>query len=241
MPTKATIKLIKQLQQKKYRKNYGLFVVEGKKSIVEFIKSGYTPLHFYITEAFKTEFREADIITEKDMKLISGLITPPNILAVFEQPTYTTPSSLNEICFTLDGVQDPGNLGTIIRLADWFGMKDIFCSENTVDLYNPKVVQASMGSLSRVRVHYLNLIDLFNRIDAPVIGTFMDGENIYKTKFPSHGFLVLGNEANGISDDIANLCTQKISIPQNGNNTESLNVAIASSIIMGEVYSKNFE
>ncbi|MXV38666.1 RNA methyltransferase [Flavobacteriaceae bacterium Ap0902] len=241
MPTKATIKLIKQLQQKKYRKKQGLFVVEGRKSIIEFLKNGFIPVHFYITEAFQSEFPSADIITEKGMKQISGLTTPPNILAVFQQPQNTVPNSLDQICFALDGVQDPGNLGTIIRLADWFGLKDIFCSENTVDLYNPKVVQASMGSLSRVRAHYLNLGELINTIDVPVIGTFMEGENIYQTQFPSSGLLVMGNEANGISKEIAQLCTQKVSIPQNGNNTESLNVAIASSIIIGEVYSKKFK
>lgn len=238
MPTKATIKLIKQLQQKKYRKKHQWFVVEGLKSIQEFLKSDFTLVHFYATEAYSKDFPSAEIITAQEMKQMSALNTPPNMLAVFEQAQVEIPQQIEHICFALDDVQDPGNLGTIIRLADWFGMNHIFCSENTVDLYNPKVVQASMGSLSRVQVHYTDLKEIIQTLQVPVLGTFMKGQNIYTTEFPSQGLLVMGNEAHGISEEIQKLCTQKISIPQQGQSTESLNVAIASAIIAGQIFAK---
>lgn len=240
MPTKSTIKLIKQLQQKKYRKKYELFVVEGRKSVQEFINSSYKIKYFFVTEDLISEFPSADLISEKEMKTISNVVTPPNVLAVFEQPKLDIPNELKHINIALDNIQDPGNLGTIIRLADWFGVEHIFCNENTVDLYNPKVVQASMGSISRVKVHYVDLENFIQKTDIPIIGTFMNGDNIYQTKFPENALLIMGNEANGISPEIEKLCTQKITIPQNGQGTESLNVAIASAIIIGEVFANRF-
>lgn len=236
MLTKATTKLIRSLQQKKYRKKSNLFVVEGKKSVEEFLKSDFTLKYFFVSKAFHSLFPQAEICSEKDLKNLSSLATNPNIIAVFEQKEFELPTQIDHIHFALDGIQDPGNLGTIIRLADWFGMRYIFCNENTVDIYNPKVIQASMGSLTRVKVHYLNLSEYIKEQKVPVLGTFMNGDNIYKTEFPQHGFLVMGNEANGISNKIEALCTQKITIPQRGNGTESLNVAIASAIIAGEIF-----
>lgn len=236
MLTKATIKLIKSLQQKKYRNTHELFVVEGKKSVEEFLAGDFILKFFFVTEAFAQAFPQAEICSEKQMQQMSGLRNAPNVLAVFEQKSFSIPQMIDKTYFALDDVQDPGNLGTIIRLADWFGMHHIFCSENTVDVYNPKVVQACMGSLARVKIHYVNLAEYLKSIDCEIFGTFMNGHNLYQNSFPNTGIVVMGNEAHGISPEIEKLCTQKIAIPQAGNSTESLNVAMASAIVASEIF-----
>lgn len=236
MLTKATIKLIKSLQQKKYRNTHKLFVVEGKKSVNEFLKSDFGLKFLFVTEDFSSDFPNAEICSVKDLQQMSGLRTSPKVLAVFEQQNYIVPNVVEQMCFALDGIQDPGNLGTIVRLADWFGMQHIFCSENTVEMYNPKVVQACMGSLTRVQIHYINLKNHFKSIDCEILGTFMNGDNLYQTKLPKKGIIVMGNEANGISPEIEKLCSQKITIPQAENSTESLNVAMASGIVASEFF-----
>lgn len=236
MPTKATLKLIKRLQQKKYRKTEGLFVVEGKKSVAEFLKSDFRLKFLFVNEEFQHEFPNAEIATPAEFKQMSGLHTPPEVLAVFEQQEDEIPEKLSGHYFVLDGIQDPGNLGTIIRLADWFGMNHVFCSLETVDAYNPKVIQAGMGSFTRVKLHYLELTTFLNSTALPVYGTFMDGENIYGATLERAGLIVLGNESNGISVEIENLCQHKIAIPQAGNTTESLNVAMAAAISGSEFF-----
>ena len=237
MPTKATVKLVKQLKQKKYRKAYNLFVVEGKKSVDEFLKSDFKLIYFFVNSKFKKDYPEAELCSSADFKQMSNLQTPPEIMAVFEQKNFELPNEFEEYYFALDNIQDPGNLGTIIRLADWFGMPHVFCNLDSVDVYNPKVVQACMGSLTRVQVHYVDLQAFLKSIEIKVYGSFMDGKNIYSSKFNSKGIIVMGNESTGISKEIEDLCDERITIPQAVHRpTESLNVAIASAIISAEIF-----
>ncbi|MGQ3086450.1 RNA methyltransferase, partial [Flavobacterium sp.] len=176
-----------------------------------------------------------EIITDAELKKISALTTPNTCLALFSIPE-EKPIARTGLIVALDDIRDPGNLGTIIRLCDWFGIAHLVCSENCVDAYNPKVVQATMGSLSRVNVVYTNLADHLSKTKLPVFGTFMDGENIYAGTLPKDGIIVMGNEANGISEAIEQLVTNKIAIPRFGNLqlTESLNVATAAAITLSE-------
>ncbi|MCM8569037.1 RNA methyltransferase [Gramella jeungdoensis] len=237
MVSKNQIKLIKSLSQKKFRNKYGLFVVEGLKGVREFINSDYELNSLYTTgEIFNVPGELSDKIKEKDLRKISFLKTPQQALAVFTIPQQKN-INLNGLVLVLDGVRDPGNLGTIIRLCDWFGIESIVCSEDTVDCYNPKVVQASMGSLTRVNVSYTDLKDFFlNNRNVPVYGAMLDGENIYSSNLPDSAFIVMGNEANGVSEEVKKLLTREINIPQFGQdqNTESLNVATATAIILSE-------
>lgn len=234
MLSKNQIKLIKSLTQKKIRQQLGLFIVEGIKGIEEFLNSDFVLENLYTTKPI-FDNNEAVIISQNDLKKISSLKNPNTALAVFRIPNAT---KINEkgLIIALDDVRDPGNLGTIIRLCDWFGVKDLVCSPTTVDCYNPKVVQASMGSLTRVNVSYLDLKDFISSTSLDVFGTFMEGENIYKTQLPENGVVVLGNEANGISEAIKSIVKMKITIPQYGdvNSTESLNVANAAAIVLSE-------
>lgn len=233
MVSKNQIKRIISLQQKKYRKESGLFFVEGKKVIQELLDSKFVLEELFVTESLFEHIPQQTLISESDLKKISALTNPNNCLAVFRMPE---PKKINEkgIILALDKIRDPGNLGTIIRLCDWFGITDLVCSEDTVDLYNPKVLQATMGSITRVNVSYVNLNTFLAETKLPVFGTFMEGENLYKSQLPQKGIIVLGNEANGISAEIEELITDKITIPRFGNPTESLNVATATAIILSE-------
>jgi TrmH family RNA methyltransferase len=237
MVSKNQIKLITSLQQKKFRQLHKLFIAEGVKVIQELLDSNFVLEHLYVTESIfeslNNEFKT--VITESELKKISCLSTPNNCLALFQIPNSEMPSS-SGLIVALDAVRDPGNLGTIIRLCDWFGVEQLWCNEQTVDLYNPKVVQATMGSLARVKLHYLDLEKEIQKSNLPVFGTFMDGENIYQTKLPTEGILILGNEANGISSAIEKLVTSRLAIPRFGNlqKTESLNVATATAIFLSE-------
>ena len=233
MVTKNQIKLISSLQQKKYRKQHGLFFVEGQKVIQELLDSNFVLEELFVTEAIFEEIPSRNTISENDLKKISALANPNNSLAVFRIPNQEQ-AVFDGLILALDSVRDPGNLGTIIRLCDWFGIKHLICSEDTVDVYNPKVLQATMGSITRVKVSYLNLNEFLSQTDLPVFGTFMEGENIYKTSLPTEGIIVLGNEANGISTAIEQSITHKITIPRFGNPTESLNVATATAVILSE-------
>ena len=233
--TKATIKYLKQLQQKKYRKQHGVFVVEGWKSIHDFIKAGYLPQKIYATkqpDGFVAGSVES--VTTKQLKQISSLQHPKDALAVFKiQVSDSLPS--NGLILALDDLQDPGNLGTIIRTADWFGVRQIVCSKNTVDCYNPKVVQATMGALANVSIVYIDLEMFLKQISLPVYGTFLDGENIYKSTLPREAVIVIGNEGNGIKPEIAGLTTHKLNIPQAaGAIAESLNASIATAVVLNE-------
>lgn len=214
-----------------------MFIVEGEKSVREFLVSRFPLEKLYTTEnSFDAPDSQTEIISEADLKKISQLKTPQTALAVFKIPKQEAlrPQGL---VVALDGVRDPGNLGTIIRLCDWFGVQSLICSPDTADAFNPKVVQASMGSLTRVEVVYRDLAEFIgNHNNLPVFGAFMDGENIYHKTLPSEGILVMGNEANGISDKIEKLITQRSGIPRFGdaNQTESLNVATATAILLSE-------
>lgn len=233
MLSKNQIKNITRLNQKKYRQQDGLFIAEGVKVINEFLNSAFKLVDLFTTETFNVE--NENIISKSDLKKISCLTTPNIALAIFKIPANQELSN-NGLVVALDDVRDPGNLGTIIRLCDWFGVKQLVCSNATVDCYNPKVVQATMGSLTRVAIQYVNLEDYLNKTNLPVFGAFMEGENVYKTTLPDQGVLVLGNEANGISKAIETYLTDKISIPRFGDlqATESLNVATAAAILLSE-------
>ncbi|MEZ7499994.1 RNA methyltransferase [Flavobacterium sp. Arc3] len=237
MVSKNQIKLITSLQQKKYRTINKLFFAEGVKVIQELLDSNFELEHLYSTQ---NDFEEVtssrrSLIHETDLKKISVLATANTCLAVFKIPVEKEITE-SGLIVALDSIRDPGNLGTILRLCDWFGVKEIVCSKETVDLYNPKVVQATMGSIARVNVNYVDLNSFISATDLPVYGTFMDGVNIYKTTLPQEGIVVMGNEANGISKELEQLIKNRLSIPRFGEiqKTESLNVATATAIILSE-------
>ena len=236
MLSKGQIKLINSLSQKKYRQKNALFIAEGIKVIKELLNSNFK-LERLFSEAdlFFTDKDKIQLLETNELKKITKLTSSQTALALFEIPQ-VQPKITEDFIVALDGVRDPGNLGTIIRLCDWFGVKQLLCSEDTVDCYNPKVIQATMGSIARVEVVYGNLATEISKLNIPVYGTFMNGENIYESEVAEKGVLILGNEANGISEEIERLTTSKISIPQFGDNnkTESLNVATATAILLSE-------
>ena len=235
MVSKSQTKLITSLQQKKYRDQSGLFVAEGPKVIAELLKEDIKLHSFYSTEASQITANNHFLLTETELRKISFLKTANTSLAVFEIPK-TKPLQNSGLMVALDAIRDPGNLGTIIRLCDWFGVRQLICSEDTADCFNPKVVQATMGSLARVQINYLSLLEFFKKTDLPIYGGFMDGKNVYAEQLPKDGIVVLGNEANGISEEIIQKITHKITIPRFGNlqKTESLNVATATAILLSE-------
>ena len=235
MLSKNQVKLITSLKHKKYRLQHNLFVAEGIKTINELMNSHFKLHHLFATASFNINDINETLISEAELKKISFLKTPNKALAVFEIPE-TKSIDESKLIIALNDIRDPGNLGTIIRLCDWFGIVDLVCSNETVDCFNPKVVQATMGSITRVNVSYVNFPDFLSQTKAVKYGAFMDGENVYSTGLPKNGILVLGNEANGISEDASRLIDQRISIPRFGNlqETESLNVASATAILLSE-------
>ncbi len=237
MVSKNQIKLITSLQQKKFRQSLNLFIAEGVKVIDELLESNFELEHLYQTSDLfiKVNPTKKTIISQSDLKKISSLTTANNCLAIFKIPVPQNSKDANLI-IALDTINDPGNLGTIIRLCDWFGVTQIVCSNECVDVYNPKVVQATMGSIARVNVVYTNLETFLKNSNKEIFGTFMDGKNVYQEKLPQNGILILGNEANGISLEIEKLVTKKLSIPRFGTiqKTESLNVATATAIFLSE-------
>lgn len=233
--SKNHLKLITSLRQKKYRQKHKLFVVEGIKVVKEFLSSSYELDSLFTTN---DEFDEHSLvvrISEQELKKASHLKTPNKVLAIFKVPI-AEESNPKGLIVALDAINDPGNLGTIIRLCDWFGVSNIVCSQDTVDCYNTKVVQASMGSLTRVFIDYIDLEEFIKVSDLPTFIADMDGNNVYKTQLPKEGVLVMGNEANGVSETIKSLVSTKISIPRFGSiqKTESLNVASATAILLSE-------
>jgi len=233
--SKNHIKLITSLSQKKYRQKHKLFVVEGVKVVQEFLNSSYELEIVFSTDTDFSSTNKFIEVTDQELKKISSLKNPNKVLAIFKIPNQINPI-MGGLILVLDSINDPGNLGTIIRLCDWFGIEQLVCSNETVDCFNSKVVQASMGSLTRVAVSYLDLKKYLQNALAPIFVADMDGLNVYKTKLPDSAVLVLGNEANGISDEIKQLVTTKITIPRYGafQQTESLNVATASAILLSE-------
>lgn len=244
MLSKNKIKFIRSLELKKFRKENGAFLAEGNKLVSDLIPY-FTCKILVATEEWlnsNNNIKAEEIVTvEKgEISRVSLLKTPQDVLAVFEIPTYTfspeTPKK--ELCLALDDVQDPGNLGTIIRIADWFGIKNIYCSHGTADAFGPKTVQATMGALARVRLHYCDIKELISSLEnTPVFGTFLDGKNIYETELSTNGLIIMGNEGNGISKDVAGMVNKKILIPNyplGQETTDSLNVAVATAIVCSE-------
>ena len=233
--SKNHLKLITSLRQKKYRQKHKMFVVEGVKVVKEFLNSSFELYQLFCVDA---EFESVDSviqISEGDLKRASHLVNPNKVLAIFKIPQEKE-VHFSGLILGLDAINDPGNLGTIIRLCDWFGVSQIVCSKDTVDCYNSKVVQASMGSLTRIALNYVELDEYLKETELPVFIADMDGENVYTSKLPNKGILVMGNEANGISNAIRKLASHVLSIPRFGNvqQTESLNVATATAILLSE-------
>ena len=248
MLSKAKIKLIQSLEQKKKRREERLFVAEGPKVVGDLLphftcrlivaESSWIARH---PEVQATEIIEA---TGEELRKASFLKAPQEVLALFELPAYPTPHDIasKELCLALDDVQDPGNLGTIMRVADWFGIRHIFCSTATADAFSPKTIQATMGAVARVQVHYVDLPEHLRQVstampDVPLYGTFLEGENIYKEPLSTHGIIIMGNEGNGISRQIQEMVTHKLFIPnypEGCPTSESLNVAIATAITCAE-------
>lgn len=240
MFSKGRIKLITSLKQKKFRFQHQMFVVEGIKTINEFLDSSFVLESLYTVKSFENvDSTQQFVISEKQLQQISFLKNTNSALAIFKMKQIEDINS-SSLIVALDNVRDPGNLGTIIRLCDWFGVTELICNTETVDCYNPKVIQATMGSLTRVNVKYVGLDSYLkekNECGVDVYGAFMNGENIYtSSSLLKEGILVLGNEANGISNSIEALVTKRISIPRFGElkATESLNVAMATSILLSE-------
>ncbi|GAA4812803.1 RNA methyltransferase [Litoribaculum gwangyangense] len=235
MLSKSQLKLITSLKHKKFRQQYGFFVVEGVKTITELLQSSLELQTLFTTQTFNIDAKNEVLISDAELKRISFLTTPNKALAVFKIPT-PKPIEDKGLIIALDAIRDPGNLGTIVRLCDWFGVKDLVCSNETVDCYNPKVIQATMGSITRVNISYLNLVEFLKDSSMPVYGAFMEGENIYKKTNLKDGILIMGNEANGISKEVEAFVKEKVSIPRFGSlqQTESLNVATATAILLSE-------
>lgn len=252
MVSKNRIKLIRSLEQKKFRKEEGLFVAEGHKTVEDLLPvfdctflaadKEWISRQKACLEMLKREGTEIEVVTAEELKRLSLLKTPQNVLALFRQPSYSVvPENIlaTQLCLGLDGIQDPGNLGTIVRIADWFGIKHVFCSPDTADVYNPKCIQATMGALARVEVHYLPLDILLENCTEhiPVYGTFLDGKNIYAQPLSENGLIIMGNEGNGVSGEIAARIGKRLYIPNfpaGSPTSESLNVAVATAIVCAE-------
>jgi TrmH family RNA methyltransferase len=260
MLTKSRLSLLRALRQKKFRNEHGLFVAEGDKLVPEILQSSFSVETVFATEDWLKENSkiakkagESVSVTKDELTRISSLVTPQRVLAVVKMPHFKLDEKalLNNYSLLLDGIRDPGNLGTIIRIADWFGIHDIICSPDSAEAWNPKVVQASMGSLLRVRIHEMEPVKFLENLEKSaesakmkmpaVYGTFLEGENIYKTTFNASGVIVIGNEANGISRETEKFIGKKITIPlvpgetKEAGRPESLNAAVATAIVCAEV------
>ena len=246
--TRSDIQLVRSLSDKRGRSEHGLFVAEGAKLIGELRRSNLRIRRIFATEGL-FEGPEVECVTEKEMERLSLLKTPSNSLAIVEIPRYRLDAAHvgQRLTLALDDVQNPGNLGTIIRLADWFGIGEILCSPATADCFNPKVVQATMGAILRVRVHYVELAPLLAQAAArgvPVYGTFLEGENLYDAQLTDGGIIVMGNEGRGVRPDVAQAVTRKLFIPPfpaDRRASESLNVAMATGIVCAEFRRRGIE
>lgn len=251
MLSKNQIKFVNSLKQKKYREEHNLFIAEGAKIVPELLNSKIKVKQVFATSDFFRKHKINDQterfeIKETELERISALMTPNEALALCEIPLFEldAASLADKLTLVLDEIKDPGNLGTIIRIADWYGIENIICSTASADVFNPKVVQATMGSIARIKVHYTDLADFFKikapGLKLPVFGALLEGENIYTKQLSSKGFIVIGNESKGISAEVQEFITDKISIPSfshfNSSNgeAESLNAAIASAVICSE-------
>lgn len=238
MLTKSKIKYIQSLQHKKYREETGVFIGEGPKVVAELLIAPNIQAVEVLAlkewaekngELIKTDLT---LVSEQELEKISGLVTPKDVVAIFKKPVFPVISPNGKISILLDGIQDPGNLGTIIRTADWFGIELVYCTADTADAFNPKVVQSTMGSIGRVKVSYVNLPELIKEHNnIPVYVAALDGDDLFKMQQPSEAFLVIGNESKGVSETLFQLATHKVHIPGKGN-AESLNAAVATGIIL---------
>ncbi|MCB0409481.1 MAG: RNA methyltransferase [Flavobacteriales bacterium] len=226
-------KYVNSLKQKKYRNQFSSFIVEGEKMIEELIKSDYTIEVIYGTEEISVP--NFFLVSEKELASISSLSSPNKFLAVVKQKSNEFVENSNSLILALDKIKDPGNMGTIIRIADWFGIDQLVCSLDCVDVYNSKVIQATMGSIFRVKLKYEDLANFFQKnSNKEVYGALLDGENLYKTSIkPKNAVLLMGNESQGISKELIPFITKRITIPKFGN-AESLNVAVATAILCSE-------
>jgi TrmH family RNA methyltransferase len=235
--SKNQIKFIKSLSLKKNRVKAQLFVAEGEKIVNELLNSKFEIEHIYATKQFSvinsSEKSALTLVSNEELSRISNLTSPNNVLAIVKISQKESEKS-GGIKLVLDDVNDPGNLGTIIRICDWFGVTQLICSNSTVDCYNPKVVQSAMGSLFKLDIKYLDLATYLDNIDTPIYGAYMNGVDVKGQEFPKQAHLIMGNEANGISESISKYITNKVSIKNIGGNTESLNVAVATSILLHE-------
>ncbi len=240
MLTKNQAKLIKSLADKKNRVETGLFLVEGAKSVIELLNSDFEIDLILTTDEFFAKHgeqirdwsKEFEIVKQDEIEKVGTLETNDSALAVVKQKSNTAPETKSTgIILALDEIKDPGNLGTIIRIADWYGVKNIVASKNTVDFYNPKVIAASKGSFTRVNMFYTDLKEFLPQTKLSILGAYMEGVNIHETKFPSNGILLMGNESNGVNSELEKFITEKITIPSFGH-AESLNVAIATAVIL---------
>lgn len=243
MISKNQIKFVRQLEQKKYRQREGLFVAEGPKVVGDLLRHGWQPKALYATSAWEVVDGMTGSgvvqVSDEELQRLSFLQHPQQVLAVFPMPENREmpPLKQGRLYLALDGVQDPGNLGTIIRIADWFGINTIYCSTDTADVWNPKVVQATMGSIARVSLYYTDLPQVLKSAEVPVYGTLLDGEDIYSQSLSSDGIIVMGNEGNGLSAPVRELVDRKLLIPSFNSSpdmAESLNVAIATAITCSE-------
>ncbi|GHT12238.1 tRNA/rRNA methyltransferase [Bacteroidia bacterium] len=232
---RADIQFVQSLRLKKNRDESRLFIAEGKKLVDDLLHS-LKPYHIYGTE--DCDAPVFSLVSQAEMKKMSGFATPSTVLGVFYQPAGNLHLDFTQTwCVALDGVQDPGNVGTIIRLCDWFGIDTLLCSPTTADGYAPKVVQATMGAIARIRLIYSNLATLLPTLNTPIFGTFLEGKNIYQTPLPQSGIIVLGSEGQGISKEVAAVVQQKLYIPSfaKGKRSESLNVAMATAVVCSEI------
>ena len=243
MLTKAIIQYIKSLKDKKNRDQHGTFVAEGNKMVSDLLgimKCQYLLATKEFISTLSTNKIETIIeVKDNEIAKVSFQKNPQKTIAVFYQPKQSDINDLKDkLSIVLDEIQDPGNLGTIVRLADWYGIENVICSKNTADIYNPKTVQATMGALARVRVHYLDLVQFLEQNkEIPIYGTFLDGENIYQNQLSKNGIIIMGNEGNGVSNAVAKYVNKRLFIPSyppNNETSESLNVAVATAITCAE-------
>lgn len=246
MLSKATLKLISSLDQKKFRKESGLFVAEGGKCVNDLIECGMKAERVLATEEWLACHtvkgkQDVTVVSDDELKRASFLRTPQGVLALFRQPLHEIDleAPKKRLCLALDDVQDPGNLGTIVRIADWFGIEEIYCSHGCADIYNPKTVQATMGAIGRIRIFYTDLSSLLGSVkgETPIYGTFLDGENMYGKQLENRGIIVMGNEGKGIGNECAQHIRERLFIPnypEGRSTSESLNVSTATAIICSE-------
>jgi TrmH family RNA methyltransferase len=237
MISKANIQLVKSLQDKKQRQKYNQFVVEGEKSITELLKSPFNVLKLYALSDFLSQnapllknvsFEE---VNEKELKQMSAHMSPQKVIAVVKMPDEASIPSKVKFVLALDEIQDPGNLGTIIRIADWYGIEHIVCSKGCTDVYNPKCINSTMASFLRVKVHYQDIVEVAEQTKLPIMVAVLDGQNIHQGNLPKEGILVIGNEGHGVHASIISKAKHKLTIPRYGG-AESLNAAISTAIIL---------